>query len=793
MFKYFKKSITRQYVYYLIIVIIGALLGALLLTGVNFFVQDKYIKERDQLNEKHEIVNAIEDHFLRMVFHARGYFYLQGDIQELEAINNQQKFLEEQLDNLETLQLDEEESEFLRDFNEKYTDYQTTVLEPSIKFVQEGNIEGLKALAYSGARDRVTELVGYTQTFTKSIDMKLHHVNKNLTKVSELFNWIYVAYILLILLILGFFINRLSINLGRPLIDLTKASQQLVKGEFHNTSFEKREDEIGTLSNSFLEMARSIQNKEEELTAQNEELMAQQADLEEHQARLQASFEETEIRRQLSQDIIDHVNEGITLLDISGALLQYNEMFVEILGGEIDLQSNNDFEQWSALFKDRVDNFDGFIEFFKEAIANTDEKVLTYRYEIKTPANKIFDIYAVSMNRKEYRLGTLFVHRDITAEYEVDQMKSELVSTVSHELRTPLASVLGFAELMLTKDLKPERQKRYLETIHKEASRLTNLINDFLDIQRMESGKQIYEKKKIDLVALVKNIVTTFKTTNKQHQFIIETEKSNIFSLGDEEKLIQLFTNLISNAVKFSPNGGKVTIRLTCKDQLVCSVEDEGLGIPEDELSKLFQKFYRIDNSDRRKIGGTGLGLAISKKIVEAHNGVISVSSTLGQGSTFFVTLPLFHEKNKKVNLVELEDHDKPIVMIVEDDESLGMLLLDELKELDVEVKHYLDGESAISSVNEKNPDIIILDIMLGDKIDGWHVIEELKKSGKTKDIPIIISSALDEKERGVNLGVGHYLTKPYPHGKLTEVVLALLEKGRKTGEILIPVEEEKE
>lgn len=163
----------------------------------------------------------------------------------------------------------------------------------------------------------------------------------------------------------------------------------------------------------------------------------------------------------------------------------------------------------------------------------------------------------------------------------------------------------------------------------------------------------------------------------------------------------------------------------------------------------------------------------------------------MGEGSTFYVTLPLhsFRPTSKVVN------HDRhvqgqPLVFIVEDDESLGMLLIDELKELDVDVKHFLDGENAIASIKDKQPDLIILDIMLGELIDGWDVIEELKKSEETKDIPIIISSALDEKERGTNLGVGHYLTKPYPHGKLSEVVLELLEIGGKTGEILIPVDE---
>lgn len=511
--------------------------------------------------------------------------------------------------------------------------------------------------------------------------------------------------------------------------------------------------------------------------------------------KLKVAYDDTENRRKLNQDIIDHVNDGITFLDKNGVLIEYNQKINKMLDVDIKDLKNSQFKEWTKLFNGRMQEYLSFLEFLRKAIFTEYEGVLTYRYEMNGSTKKVFDVYAVTIKRQGVRLGTLVVHRDITAEYEVDQMKSELVSTVSHELRTPLSSVLGFTELMLTKELKKERQKKYLETIHKEAFRLTNLINDFLDIQRMESGKQTYEKQNVNIVSVVKEVLNTFKSTNKQHKFIMNAEIDNVVVYGDEQKFIQLFVNLVSNAIKFSPQGGNIQIRFKKMDSnVVISIEDEGLGIPPEEVSNLFQKFYRIDNSDRRKIGGTGLGLAICKQIVVAHNGDIWVSSTLGKGSIFYVKLPVTSEPHRQeLDHIHQKDNNKPTLVIVEDDESLGMLLVDQLKDLDLNVNHYSEGELAFEAIQASPPKLIVLDIMLEGSMDGWAVIDKVKKCKHTENVPIIISSALDEKEKGMALGVDHYLTKPYPPSKLSEVVLELLLKGRKTGEILVPVSEEKE
>lgn len=234
---------------------------------------------------------------------------------------------------------------------------------------------------------------------------------------------------------------------------------------------------------------------------------------------------------------------------------------------------------------------------------------------------------------------------------EVDQLKSELVSTVSHELRTPLAGILGFTELMLNRSLNQEKQKKYLTTIHQEAVRLTNLINDFLDLQRMESGAFACSFEKVDPAPLIESIIETISQTTNRHHFQLIDQRSKKWLSGDQERLIQVFTNLLGNAVKFSPQGGQITVYVTNNEKsMLIKIKDEGLGIPAAEIPHVFKKFHRIDNSDRRKIGGTGLGLAVCKEIAEAHGGTITVSSEYGEGSVFSVLLPLWEEKETTVN-----------------------------------------------------------------------------------------------------------------------------------------------
>lgn len=248
--------------------------------------------------------------------------------------------------------------------------------------------------------------------------------------------------------------------------------------------------------------------------------------------------------------------------------------------------------------------------------------------------------------------GTMLVMRDVTKETEMDRLKSELVSTVSHELRTPLSSIYGFTELMLNRDIEDARQDRYLRTIHSETERLANLVNDFLDVQRMESGTQSYKKTSLNIQSIVEETTQFYAESTNAHRIMYRLEGNQLPIIeADEEKIRQLLNNLLNNAVKYSPAGGAIDVVLTTsQDQVILQVRDEGIGIPEQSLSRLFEKFYRVDNSDSRKIGGTGLGLAICKEIVTGHGGEIHVESVVKQGSLFTVKFPIVQPEHVTIS-----------------------------------------------------------------------------------------------------------------------------------------------
>jgi signal transduction histidine kinase len=357
-------------------------------------------------------------------------------------------------------------------------------------------------------------------------------------------------------------------------------------------------------------------------------------------------FEESENSRKLVQDILNTVHEGIQLVNEEGKLLLSNDKLKEImeLGNQPLLQDPSC--DWLGLLKEKAENPEELVDFLQSTM-NGEEKEESFIFKLKTEGNRIVQLHAQTLYRDGKKFGTIFEYHDITRQYEVDQMKSEFVSTVSHELRTPLSSVLGFTELMLNKELKPEKQRKYLMTISREATRLTALINDFLDVQKMESGKQTYCKSYCDLQSIIEEVIAAQKVNTDKHEFVVDVQAGNPTVLGDQDKLTQVFSNLLSNAVKYSPNGGKILVKIRDeKLRVAVDIMDEGLGIPAVAIPNLFAKFYRIDNSDRRKIGGTGLGLAIVKEIMKAHDGDVQVQSDLGAGSTFTVSLPLVFDLN---------------------------------------------------------------------------------------------------------------------------------------------------
>ncbi|SOC09509.1 response regulator receiver domain-containing protein [Ureibacillus xyleni] len=507
-------------------------------------------------------------------------------------------------------------------------------------------------------------------------------------------------------------------------------------------------------------------------------------------------YERSEEERIINQDILNTVQEGIQLIDENRNILQINHEFSEMFEciGNTNEIIGLSWSDWSSTLASKIED-EQFIPSLDQAIsyASRDNHVepTSFIYHMKQDS-RVIQVYCKKMFNGEKETGTIIVHRDITKEFEVDQMKSEFVSTVSHELRTPLASVLGFTELLLHKELKPERKTKYLKTIFNEAQRLSALINDFLDIQRMESGKQTYDKKFINIVPILEKVIEHQQVQTLIHQIHLSIGAQQTRILGDKSRIEQVFGNLLNNAIKYSPKGGDIVVRIReDENSLKIDFKDEGLGIPNDAIPHLFEKFYRIDNTDHRHIGGTGLGLSIVSEIVKIHDGSISVDSELGKGSVFTLTFPkiiLEDMKNSEKN-VNIKQHHN--VVIIEDDKSLADLLSQELIGNGFQVSCFNNGSTALKQMKISPPDALVLDIKLEEnELDGWAIMEEMKKDDKLKDIPIFISSAFDEKQRGYSLGAQDYLLKPYSPSKLSNTIMQTLLVNGKHGQIMIPKEE---
>lgn len=266
---------------------------------------------------------------------------------------------------------------------------------------------------------------------------------------------------------------------------------------------------------------------------------------------------------------------------------------------------------------------------------------LEYRFRRKDGGYRwLRDEMKLTLDEEGRPLEAVGYLTDITAHKDADRLKDELVSTVSHELRTPLASLRGFVELLLTRNFPPEKERQFLGIIDEETKRLNHLIDDFLDIQRIESGRQEYHFSSLDVLALLQGIGELFAEASGKHTLRVEAPAMLRPVRGDEERIRQVLENLLSNAIKFSPDGGEILLRASAAgEEIEVSVTDHGIGIPAEEIPKLFQKFYRVEHPGMPHLPGTGLGLALVREIVQKHGGRVWAESEPGRGSTFHFTL----------------------------------------------------------------------------------------------------------------------------------------------------------
>jgi len=405
---------------------------------------------------------------------------------------------------------------------------------------------------------------------------------------------------------------------------------------------------------------------------------------------------------------------------------------------------------------------------------------------------------------------------------EMDSLKTRFFANISHELRTPLTLILGPAE-QLSSELENEQSRHKSQLIYSNAQRLLRLINQLLDISRLESGSMKLHAGLYDIVPFLKGITTSFSAyaERKRIDLNFTTTETRIALYFDHDKAEKIFINLISNAIKFTPTGGSVSITVSKEkssagSHVNISISDTGIGIPSDQLVFVFNRFYQVNGSDSHEQEGTGIGLAFVKELVDLHHGSVSIASEMGTGSVFTVKLPLGMEHLSPDDILDrdkqiLDDIPRPahesiyldddfiedengtdvqaddneiMILIVEDNPDLRVYIKEQLKNR-YRIIEAANGTEGFSAASDSIPDLIISDVMMP-KMDGYEFCQKIKNDQRTSHIPVILLTArAGEKDKytGLKTGADEYLTKPFSSEELILRIENLIESRRRLRE----------
>lgn len=366
---------------------------------------------------------------------------------------------------------------------------------------------------------------------------------------------------------------------------------------------------------------------------------------------------------------------------------------------------------------------------------------------------------------------------------EVDRLKSQFLANMSHELRTPLNSIIGFSRVILKGIDGPinDTQKQDLSAIYNSGQHLLTLINNILDLSKIEAGKMELQFSDINMADLINSVMSTAVGLVKDRPIKLHQVVPEEFPIvqADPTRVRQVLLNFVSNATKFTEEGSitveaSLTVSPEGKDEVMVTITDSGAGIAPEDQYKLFQPFSQVDDSPTRKTGGTGLGLSICRSFIEMHNGRIGLlRSEVNKGSTFFFTLPL-PEPEPSVD----ESHETNIILSIDDDPQVISLYQRYLRPQGFRVIPVTNPKEAVEKARQLKPYAITLDIMMPD-VDGWSVMQALKSDPQTRDIPIVVCSILEEEEKGFSLGAADYLVKPFLQEDLSNAVNRLNIDGK--------------
>ena len=676
-----------------------------------------------------------------------------------------------------------------------------------------------RQLAHSGAMVSTTSRpwkVAYLQD-ASSLTSSLSEQNRLSTAIS-----------LLMAGIVSLFVIFASAQFSKPIIEITRAAEKIADGDLSVQAQVNSKDEIGTLGTAFNSMTNQLRDlvdtletrvreRTQQLAVQNESLQLRGRQLQTVAEVARSIVSTREVDTLLNQvtrlvsDRFGFYHTGIFLLDENGEYAVLRAANSE--GGRRMLDRRHrlrvgqvgivGYVTGSGEPRIATDVGEDAVYFNNPDLPDTRSEMAlplklggvtigaldvqsresnAFSEEDVTLFTTLADQISVAIeNANAYEIS----QQTVEEMKELDRVKSQFLANMSHELRTPLNSVIGFSRVILKGIDGPinETQEQDITAIYNSGIHLLNMINEILDLSKIEAGKMELQIEDVDIKNVVDNVLnsSTGLVKGKPIQLIARVEPGLPLIKGDELRLNQVLTNLLGNAVKFTEKGS-ITIEASQrkgtdnKDEILVTVADTGIGIAPQDQGKLFQRFSQVDDSPTRRTGGTGLGLSIARSLVELHGGKIGLlNSELNRGSTFYFTLPVPSEPPAKVEQVLLPGEN--IILSIDDDPQVITLYERFLKPYGYEVVALTNPELAVERARELKPFAITLDIMMPNK-DGWQVLSELKKDEETRDIPVMICSILEEEEKGFNLGASDYLVKPFLHDDLASAIKRLNREG---------------
>jgi two-component system phosphate regulon sensor histidine kinase PhoR len=398
-----------------------------------------------------------------------------------------------------------------------------------------------------------------------------------------------------------------SMFISRPLTEMSRVAKAMARGDFSKKAAIHTNDEIGELARSLNLMSEEIKDKIGKVDSERAKL-----DL-----------------------VLSSMFEGVIVTDSSEKIILMNPSLRKIFFVDTNPEGKKPLEVIrNTAVQDIVDK-----------IIQGKQGLATEEITVSVPEEKILKVNGVPIVRNNEFEGTILVFHDITELRRLEQIRQDFVANVSHELRTPISSIKGYAETLLEGALEDkDNAKEFISIIYQDSNRLANLINDLLDLSKIESGKMKMNFVPLDVASVTKRAVTVIENQAKVKSISFKLNLAPELPKirADETRFSQVMINLLDNAIKYTPENGSVTVTAkVVNNSLQVDIKDTGIGISEKDLPRIFERFYRVDKARSRELGGTGLGLSIVKHIVQAHSGQVWVKSELGLGSTFSFTIPL--------------------------------------------------------------------------------------------------------------------------------------------------------